>query len=280
MKLLRTEPAKISTDTLDGEIKHFIAEKVRLRKFSRFSAAEKRRTLLRFAKWHGLTLPARTVTADVIRKYQLHLQQDLKLLPSTITGYMMCLSSFFPALHTEKKIPENPVKLVDLVKRDYGARTSKAAPATEAFCQPKLRDALLDGWNKVPEKLMSKETARMLSFVLHVGFEAGLRRNEIIEARPDWFFVDGKKTIMVRKTATFTPKWGKVRSIAMTDLLADFLRDYLKDHQGDWCIAPYARRGKNKYRFEFIKPFKQYMAFMGERLGQELSNKISVKVVG
>ena len=29
----------------------------------------------------------------------------------------------------------------------------------------------------------------MIGFVMHAGFEAGLRRNEIVETRPSWFSI-------------------------------------------------------------------------------------------
>ena len=59
MKLLRIEPEQISTDTLENEIDRFVADKVAKGKFSRFSAPEKKRTLLRFGNWHGIKKPPR-----------------------------------------------------------------------------------------------------------------------------------------------------------------------------------------------------------------------------
>jgi len=59
LKLLRIEPEQISTDTLENEIDRFVADKVAKGKFFRFSAPEKKRTLLRFGKWHGIKKPPR-----------------------------------------------------------------------------------------------------------------------------------------------------------------------------------------------------------------------------
>jgi integrase len=115
---------------------------------------------------------------------------------------------------------------------------------------------------------MSKDQARMMGFVVHAGFEAGLRRNEIVEARPSWFSIGGR-SLRVQKTETFRPKDREARAIPLTDVFIAFLERYPMD--GTWCIASEVERGKSRYRYDFIRPFNLYLDFMGRELEQDLS---------
>jgi len=80
---------------------------------------------------------------------------------------------------------------------DYGSKT--------VFCDAVLHDLLLDGWKSVPKEILSPDQAKMIGFVLHAGFETGLRKNEIIEARPQWFNMRAK-SLRVHETTTFQVK--------------------------------------------------------------------------
>jgi integrase len=62
----------------------------------------------------------------------------------------------------------------------------------------------------------------MIGFVMHAGFEAGLRRNEIVEARPSWFSLKGR-SLRVQKTETFRPKDREARAVPLTDVFIAFV---------------------------------------------------------
>jgi integrase len=117
-------------------------------------------------------------------------------------------------------------------------------------------------------KIMPKDQGRMIGFIMHAGFEAGLRRNEIVEARPSWFSIRGR-SLRVQKTETFRPKDREARAIPFTDVFIAFLEGYQMN--GTWCIAPKIQRGKSRYRYDFIRPFNLYLEFMGRELEQDLS---------
>ena len=108
----------------------------------------------------------------------------------------------------------------------------------------------------------------MIGFVMHAGFEAGLRRNEIVEARPSWFSLKGR-SLRVQKTETFRPKDREARAVPLTDVFIAFVESYPMD--GTWCIAPEIQRRKSRYRYDFIRPFDRYLKFMGVELEQDLS---------
>jgi len=271
MKLLKVEPEQISGDSLEDEIERFVIDKVNRGKFSRFSAPEKKRTLVRFATWHGSEKPPTSVTLGVMEDYLQHLRDEGKM-PSTVLGYMMCIRSFFSWLVEKKKIASNPCEGVEYGERVYGAKDSHVEEGdAPLYCVPELRDQLLAGWKTIPERILDKKKAKILGFVLHAGFDAGMRKNEIIEARPNWFFTEKKKALRIAKTSTFTPKGKRARTIPMTDVLADFTKEFLEGHEGTWCIAPAKARGKSKYRYDFKKSFDCYMNYMGKQLDTDLT---------
>ncbi len=245
--------------TLEGEIEAFVAFKLSRNEFSRFSAENKKLTLKRFARWvgPGTAIPS-IKTSDLQRFYG---EERGRVTESTAQGYMMCLRSFFTWLQKERTIiATNPATSISMGRWDYGTKTE--------YCQPELRDALLAGWRSSPTKVMSKDQARTIAFVMHAGFEAGLRRNEIVEARPSWFLLRGR-SLRVQKTETFRPKDREARAIPLTDVFIAFLERYPMN--GTWCIAPEVQRGKSRYRYDFIRPFNLYLEFMGRELGQDLS---------
>jgi len=111
------------------------------------------------------------------------------------------------------------------------------------YCEEDLRDAFLTEWRTIPSAVMDRSTARMIGFVVHAGFEGGLRKNEIIEARPNWFFIREQNSMRVSKTDTFIPKGKKPRDIPMTDVFSHFMREFLTDHEGmrpSICFIPLA----------------------------------------
>ena len=270
MKLLNIEPEQISTDAIEHEIDRFVADKIAKGKFSRFSAPEKKRTLLRFANWHGKDKPATSVTFLVMEAYHEHLR-DAGKAPSTILGYMMGIRSLFSWLLAKKRITSNPCEKIEYGRREYGAKDRHAEEGdAPLYCPAPLRDKLLTGWRTIPATVLEPEKAKLVAFVLHAGFEAGMRKNEIIEARPAWFFLEGKNSMRIAKTNTFTPKGKDSRTIPMTTVLADFLKEFLQGHKGTWCIAPEKMRGRSKYRFDFNKSYRRYLAHMGKELETDL----------
>jgi site-specific recombinase XerD len=245
--------------TLEGEIEAFIAFKLARNEFSRFSAENKKLTLRRFARWIGPRTPIPSIKSSDLQRF--YWEERGRVTESTAQGYMMCLRSFFSWLQKERTIiATNPATSISMGRWDFGTKAK--------YCEPELRDALLTGWRKIPTKIMSKDQAGMMGFIMHAGFEAGLRRNEIVEARPSWFSIRGR-SLRVQKTETFRPKDREARAIPLTDVFIAFLERFPMD--GTWCIAPEVQRGKSRYRYDFIRPFNLYLEFMGRELEQDLS---------
>ena len=103
--------------------------------------------------------------------------------------------------------------------------------------------------NGKPETIAkAKQAADDLTFVLHSGFNAGLRRKEISEAKVEWF--DLKKGLLhVFSDTDFTTKDKEGRTIPLKKPFLEFLKTYLSGKTG-YVLAPDKRKGKGAYRFD------------------------------
>ena len=189
-------------------------------------------------------MPAAGVTAASLQKYHDRLLK--KLTASTVNGYMMTFRSFFNwAVDVQKIIRRNPMDAVKIVRTKGNRR--------ENFAGFELRD-----------KLIAEAPNDDLRFILYMGFHAGLRKQEIIEARPFWFDLDAG-ILHLRKTATMEFKDGEERSIPMTREFTKFMRHYgLRE---PFLLQPNVKAGKSRYRYDFRKPFSDYMKKQGVEWG-------------
>jgi len=113
-----------------------------------------------------------------------------------------------------------------------------------------------------------------LKFLLVCGFFHGMRLDEIVMARGDWFQFDkGELRIPDRENQTqadgSTWEWrsknGKSRPIPIEPKFARFLQTYLKGKKG-YCAAPERVKKKAEtYRWDPTRMFEDFMILHGER---------------
>ncbi len=98
-----------------------------------------------------------------------------------------------------------------------------------------------------------------LQFGLLCGFDAGLRRNEISEARVEWFDLENN-LLHVAEHENFVPKDRDNRTIPLTDRFATFLKTYLAGRQnGQYVLAPEKTvKGESKYRYDTGKRVRSH----------------------
>lgn len=128
-----------------------------------------------------------------------------------------------------------------------------------------LKSQILALSKGIPEEVLDKKSALWLSFILHVGFEAGLRRREIDEARPDWFDLDGR-----RITVSSDSVRGKSRTIPMTGVLYEFLTDY--PVTGDWFPKLDSASEDELLRHNHSRLLHPFMHWAGTVLNCDLSH--------
>lgn len=227
-----------AAEPLEGEIREFIAYKVRQNEYSRDSAATKHYVLGHFAKFVNQRDPALIPATEVERFYR---AQQTRVSESTAQGYVTTLRSFFNWLVSARKVRSNPVTQVKLARLDQRARVE--------FCTPEVRD-----------KLIAECQKDDLRFVLYCGFHAGLRKQEIIEARPSWFDLNAGR-LDVRATETFRPKDREARTIPLTSAFQKFLAGYTL--RAPYMLHPEVTPGRNRYRWDFRRPYADYMKAHG-----------------
>ncbi len=245
-----TKAAEIAHDPLvtpERNLRHemdcFVRYKLRMREYSKQSAATKAIALRQFAASVPPAFTSRSVNGEHVKRFYSGLQS--RVTESTAQGYMMTLRSFFRwCVRIERTRLDNPVSKVRLARHKPKGRLP--------HCPKKQKN-----------ELIANAPNDDLRFILFCGFDGGLRRGEIDQARVNWF--DGR-SLHVRKTDTFTPKDQEERSIALTRPFAKFLKRYLKGKDpGDYALHPEVPPGIWRYRYDFRRPFTDYMTAQGCR---------------
>jgi integrase len=231
---IQADPFLATAEPLQAEIDGFIQHKVRQNEYSRDSADSKKYALKEFASFVKKSDPATITPGDVDGFYQ---KLRSRVAESTAQGYITTLRSFFNRLVETRKARTNVVSTVKLARLDARSRTQ--------FCTRDLRD-----------ELIAKCERDDLKFVLFCGFHAGMRKQEIVEARPDWFDLKSG-AIHVRRTATFRPKDREDRSIPMTKGFKSFLKHY--GLRSPFMVRPEVAHGESRYRWDFRRPWKEYV---------------------
>ncbi|HEY4285295.1 MAG TPA: tyrosine-type recombinase/integrase [Chthoniobacterales bacterium] len=233
-----------------AEIIQFIARKRSKREYSPNSADTKALILNEFADWLPDKSSAAMVSIEQCKKFYAELQERVSV--STAEGYMMTLRSFFRwAVEVKRTRLDNPVAPIEIVRGE-----------------PIIKKQFVDkrGKNRLIENVPNDD----LRFITFCGFDAGLRRGEISEARADWFELTHGGSVHVQRSIgrrlragepEWRPKYNKERVIPLTRPFRAFLRRYLKGRDAlDFALQPEIGYGQWRYRYDIRRPFTDYMA--------------------
>jgi len=244
---------RILTTGLRAEVAQFVAYKVRRREFSRDSASTKVLILNRLADWLPKQATSATVHPDDLSRFYDELRNEVS--DSTAEGYMTTLSSFFRwAVEVKRTRLDNPIAKVDIVHAEHISR--------KRFCDKKTKNGLIAA--------APNDDLRFINFC---GFDAGLRRGEISEARVDWFDVKEGSLHVQRSIGKrlrsepdgriereWRPKYNKERVIPLTRPFRKFLKRYLKDRDPlDFALMPDVKHHIWRYRYDIRRPFGDFM---------------------
>lgn len=119
--------------------------------------------------------------------------------------------------------------------------------------------------NKEVERVISEAKDDTLRFVLFAGFHAGLRRNEISNAKVGWFDLDsGLLHIQNDPASGFVLKDRENRSVPLTDGFKAFLTDFLDGkNPNEFSLRPTKEPGTWRYRYDFNRAFRTHMRRCG-----------------
>jgi integrase len=103
-----------------------------------------------------------------------------------------------------------------------------------------------------------------LKFALLCGFDAGLRREEVSEARVSWFDLENR-LLHVTNNGYFVTKDRDNRAIPLTDRFVEFLKGYLAGrNKSEYVLAPKkVLTGKSKYRYDTNKRVRSHFLRLG-----------------
>jgi len=239
-KAIRANPTLMAPAGLKAEIDQFIAYQLRMKIYTAHTARTKRNKLLLMAEFVPPISTAATITTKQLQAWHDSLLSTVTT--STIHGYMMTARAFFRWAKEKAKLRHTqPMDGVNLVASEGRAR--------ESFCSFELRDALIEN---APNQ--------DIKFILYCGFHAGMRLNEIIQARPFWFDLPGMRLVL-RQTPTMKFKDREERTIPMTVEFRAFLKHY--GLHEPFMLKPEVEQGRWLYRYDPRKAFTKYTSTSG-----------------
>ena len=221
-----------------AEIDRFLQHKLNTNRFSNASVETKGYVLRMFAERVGNVSPANVTSFQCKSFYD---ETRKRVSASTAEGYMFTLRSFFGWCVDQSLCRRNPALDVQLDRVDRKGRIHFAN-------------------FELAQKLIADAPDNDLRFVLFCGFHVGMRKLEIIEAVPEWFNLPARN-LEIRATETFRPKDRDARTVPLTDQFVDFLKHY--GLRSPFVLKPEVGHGKHRYRYDFRRPFDDYMAKKG-----------------
>jgi len=182
------------------------------------------------------------VTHETIQDYKLHLLEE-GYAKSTVRSSLLDLSGVFRvAIRDLHRLEgENPVKGVGLPKPDV--RFPRYLQTMEEIGR------LLDA---------AEGHSRDMHLIMALGVFAGLRKNEIVNARWSWVDFAGQGRILIQPEGRFTTKNGQARKVPMTARLRPILERYRADDGAEFIIYPEQpeKTGtETTYRVDFTEAF-------------------------
>lgn len=231
---------------LEFAVDEYVSFCKRTSNWTEASVEAKRPVLRAWAKWAGKIPPSKVTTEDMRAYHDMRLKS---VTPSTAYGNLMTIQSFFNwCTEIKRTCATNPVLPLTLRRSKQKIKTPKAA-VRKKFCNPELRD-----------RLIAECQDAQLRYILFCGFHSGLRKNEIIESKAEWF--DLKAGLLhLTKHAGIDFKDSEERTIPLTQAFRAFLKKFKLEEP--YVIAPDTTKGRSRYRYDFKRPFAQYMEEKG-----------------
>lgn len=240
---LQRMPILAESGTLAAETAIHLVDMKARGKYTEMTARAKESTLRKFVKYFGRGTFANSLTEAQIRQWYLARLETCK--PHTVHKQWNDVRAFFTWLVARGKIRTNPAKGVE--GRDDDTKIEPPPRVVRAkFCEMVLMDQLI---NNCPRE--------DLKLVLMLGFHAGLRRNEILHAVPEWFDF---QTNVVRVGDTAWKKFNRIKKARWLPMRSE-LRDHLVKHGlgTPWLVRPDIKPGSTVYRWDYDRPLREYL---------------------
>lgn len=233
------------SENLVHTIGRHIQEEVEAGNLAPRYAAEVRARLYTLLDFHKNITRLDDFTPKRLQEYLDHVRKRRSA--ATLSTYAGQLRGLFRLLLERRRIMYNPMDEVRLpaFNQSEHARDNVVAP------------------EKVRE-LLDKCTDLQLKFILLAGFCLGMRRNEITEARWGWFNLPARVCLI-------PPEARKRGKPACPPLNSEVIAHLQKMREAlpkaplptDYLVEPGKMQGANRYRYDFIKPFRRHLKSCG-----------------
>lgn len=245
-KVRRTEgPVKREkASECEPEIDRYIAAK-KDGGLSGSTLSSRRYVLVGFCEAVAASTPRHIGAAAAQRWYDGHRSRS----PHTAVAYLRQVRWWIAWLIERGVLVRDPTAAIKIPKLKMQARKRFLLP-DEARKLIKACDETASARRKKTDDI--KAEAEGLKFAVMCGLHAGMRKLEIIEARPEWFDLQAG-LIHIQATSTFEPKDRDNRTVPMTDEFKTFLQGY--GLRTPFMLRPEVQHGKYRYRYDFRKAF-------------------------
>ena len=115
------------------------------------------------------------------------------------------------------------------------------------------------------EEIIARSTDPSLTFILYCGFHAGMRRNEISNAKVHWFDLNHRLIHIQNDPKTgFVLKDRDNRAVPISAPFANFLKTFLVDRdKNSYVLKPNQQNGVWRYRYDFNRTVRTHFARCG-----------------
>jgi len=238
----KNNPGLLLSRQLEREIDDYLAQRQAEKKLRPVTAYARRCALRAFCEAADCRSLHDLTTAAIARWYA---QRKKEVALCSADLQLKAVRAFCRWLTDKGRVRFNPAK-------DVRPATS-FAPARTDFCDAGTAD-----------RLVAAAPSDDFRFILLAGFDAGFRRNEIVQARRSWFHLD-TGSARIEETPTFRPKNGRSRTVPLTARFLAFMREHHADKDGaSFILAPAQLGGTNfQARLSINAEFNAFTAEQG-----------------
>ena len=253
---------KTTGETLDDQIARYIDSRAGMNKHTEATTSWAKRALGQFSA-HVKNKSIKAVTAADIEGFYQSLRKrkygkagkKKQFSENAAHSYLRAVRGFTSWAHQQKLTFVNPAKTVKVGKASQ--------PAKIRFATREEREAIL-----------AAATNDSTRFILYCAFWAGMRFNEIVEAKPDWFNLEenfihihnGETTYPDGRVVKFVTKNKKNRYVPLSPRFKEFLTHYRL--KSPFMLEPDVQHGLG-YRYDFRKPWRKVMQDAAEKLNAD-----------
>lgn len=230
----RAQPHLAEAGRWEYEVRQYLEDQQKRRQLSASYSSSRKYVLLRFALDAEIDSP-REVTAGLVQRWYDQLKAGNA---ETAKHYIVHVRVFLSYLVEKGKLRENPAAKVQFDKT--------VARGRDVFV-PRGEVA----------KLIDESPDDDLRLVLLLGFECGMRKQEIVSARPEWLNIGAGVINIPAEEEGFIRKNRKATTIPMTDRVKRFFTE--REWPGPFLLRPDVGQGNWRYRYDFRKSFDSYM---------------------